>query len=440
MQVVISAWRSRQRTASAGMRPRRCDEPRWRWLSIRSVGYFRCVEQEVRYVGRYVYPFVYLDHAQLRRYDIDPARARRAAGEAALRHAPGVAAYYTADAACSRSGEWRRRFQNSFHALRCGDLMLAYEPGAVERYGSGQGISYGSMYNYDVQTPLLFYGPQFRAHTVESPVDAVDIAPTLARAMRVAAPSSSSGRVLGRCVCAGRERDEVKPGPSLEISFCGINLKNPVLAASGTFAYGVEFERLLDLNALGGLVVKGLSREPMDGNPPPRIWEAEAGMINSIGLQNIGVEAFVRDKLPALAKVRTAVFANVFGYAIEDYVEVVRVLEEAEGLAGYELNVSCPNTTHGGIYLFERSGSAGGSGRGRAGDRAAAGNREAVSECGSHRTAGAGRGRLRRGRDLSGQHVRRAGGGCAHTQSADRRGVRRLVGTGDQAHRAAHGI
>src|SRR6266511_3592946 len=139
--------------------------------------------------------------------------------------------------------------------------------------------------------------------------------------------------------------------PSLATSLCGIALKNPVLAASGTFAYGVEFERLVDLNALGGLVVKGLSREPMDGNPPPRIWEAEAGMINSIGLQNIGVKAFVRDKLPALAKVQTAVFANVFGSAPEDYVEVVRALEGAEGLAGYELNVSCPNTRHGGIYF-----------------------------------------------------------------------------------------
>jgi len=143
----------------------------------------------------------------------------------------------------------------------------------------------------------------------------------------------------------------VKSDPRLEISVCGIILKNPVLAASGTFAYGVEFERLVDLNALGGLVVKGLSREPMDGNPPPRIWEAEAGMINSIGLQNIGVKAFVRDKLPALAKVQTAVFANVFGSATEDYVEVVRALEGADGLAGYELNVSCPNTRHGGIYF-----------------------------------------------------------------------------------------
>ena len=139
--------------------------------------------------------------------------------------------------------------------------------------------------------------------------------------------------------------------PDLGVSLCGIALQNPVLAASGTFGYGVEFESLVDLNRLGGIVVKGLSREPMDGNPPPRIWEAEAGMINSIGLQNIGVRAFVRDKLPALAKWQTAVFANVFGYCIEDYVEVARVLEDAAGLAGYELNVSCPNTRHGGIYF-----------------------------------------------------------------------------------------
>ena len=137
----------------------------------------------------------------------------------------------------------------------------------------------------------------------------------------------------------------------LETSLCGIRLRNPVLAASGTFGYGVEFERLVDLNALGGLVVKGLSREPMEGNPPPRIWEARAGMLNSIGLQNIGVRAFVRQKLPALARLRTAVFANVFGYATEDYTEVARVLESAEGLAAYELNVSCPNTRHGGIYF-----------------------------------------------------------------------------------------
>jgi dihydroorotate dehydrogenase (NAD+) catalytic subunit len=139
--------------------------------------------------------------------------------------------------------------------------------------------------------------------------------------------------------------------PDLATTLCGIALRNPVLAASGTFAYGVEFEKLVDLDALGGLVVKGLSREPIEGNPPPRLYESAGGMINSIGLQNVGVRAFVRDKLPALARLRTAVFANVFGNQVEDYLEVLRVLNDHAGLAGYELNVSCPNTSHGGIYF-----------------------------------------------------------------------------------------
>ena len=139
--------------------------------------------------------------------------------------------------------------------------------------------------------------------------------------------------------------------PALASAICGIALKNPVIAASGTFAYGVEFEKLVDLNALGGLVVKGLSREPIEGNPAPRVVETAAGMINSIGLQNIGVRAFVRDKLPSLARFQTAVFANVFGYQTEDYVEVARVLEDHAGIAAYELNVSCPNTKHGGIFF-----------------------------------------------------------------------------------------
>jgi len=139
--------------------------------------------------------------------------------------------------------------------------------------------------------------------------------------------------------------------PDLATTVCDIALQNPVLAASGTFAYGVEFEKLVDLDALGGLVVKGLSREPIEGNAPPRVYESEAGMINSIGLQNIGVRAFVKEKLPALAHLRTAVFANVFGNCVDDYLEVLRVLNDHEGLAGYELNVSCPNTERGGIYF-----------------------------------------------------------------------------------------
>lgn len=137
----------------------------------------------------------------------------------------------------------------------------------------------------------------------------------------------------------------------LATTLCGISLKTPVLAASGTFGYGLEFERIVDLNALGGLVTKGLSKEPIAGNPSPRLWHTEGGMMNSVGLQNVGVQAFVRDKLPKLRRYSVPVFANVFGYDIEDYLEVVRMLEDAEGIAGYELNVSCPNTKEGGIFF-----------------------------------------------------------------------------------------
>jgi dihydroorotate dehydrogenase (NAD+) catalytic subunit len=132
---------------------------------------------------------------------------------------------------------------------------------------------------------------------------------------------------------------------------CGIELKTPVLAASGTFAYGVEFQDLLNLSEVGGIVTKGLSREPMDGNPPPRVWETHGGMINSIGLQNIGVRAFTAEKLPALSTCGAPIFTNIFGYAVEDYVEVARVLEDALGIAAYELNVSCPNTDRGGMFF-----------------------------------------------------------------------------------------
>lgn len=142
------------------------------------------------------------------------------------------------------------------------------------------------------------------------------------------------------------------PSPArLATTLCGITLRNPVIAASGTFAYGVEFAKVTDLEAIGAFVVKGISREPIEGNPAPRLWETEGGMMNSIGLQNIGVQAFIRDKIPALAAFRTPYFVNVFGYAPDDYLEVVRRLQDVDGPSAYELNVSCPNTKHGGIYF-----------------------------------------------------------------------------------------
>jgi dihydroorotate dehydrogenase (NAD+) catalytic subunit len=137
----------------------------------------------------------------------------------------------------------------------------------------------------------------------------------------------------------------------LTVHVGAVRLRNPILTASGTFGYGVEFAHLVDLNRLGGLVVKGLSREPMEGAPPPRLSETPSGMLNAVGLQNIGVRAFVAEKLPVLRKYDTAVIANVFGYCVEDYLEVIRVLENAEGLAAYELNISCPNVKKGGMQF-----------------------------------------------------------------------------------------
>ncbi len=135
----------------------------------------------------------------------------------------------------------------------------------------------------------------------------------------------------------------------LSVRVGALRLANPVLAASGTFGYGVEFARILDLNRLGGVVVKGLSLEPMDGAPAPRLRPTAGGMLNAVGLQNVGVRAFVAEKLPALRTYRTAIIANVFGHTVREYVEVIRILEEAEGLAAYELNISCPNVDKGGM-------------------------------------------------------------------------------------------
>ena len=138
--------------------------------------------------------------------------------------------------------------------------------------------------------------------------------------------------------------------PDLRVRIGEIELKNPIIAASGTFGYGIEFEDIVHLDRLGGLVVKGLSVEPMTGNPPPRLYETAAGMLNAIGLQNIGAQAFLEEKLPALReKKNVVVFANVFGYTRQDYEHTIDILNQGEGIAAYELNVSCPNTSAGGI-------------------------------------------------------------------------------------------
>ena len=135
----------------------------------------------------------------------------------------------------------------------------------------------------------------------------------------------------------------------LGVTLGPLTLKNPVMTASGTFGYGEEFTPFLDLNRLGGFVVKGLSLRPRPGNPPPRTCETPSGMLNSIGLENCGIDAFLGEKLPRIRKYNCAIVANIFGETLEEYVAVARKAEGAEGLAALELNISCPNTARGGL-------------------------------------------------------------------------------------------
>jgi dihydroorotate dehydrogenase (NAD+) catalytic subunit len=140
-------------------------------------------------------------------------------------------------------------------------------------------------------------------------------------------------------------------GLDLSVQVGSLRFKNPIITASGTFGYGVEFASLMDLNRLGGLVTKGISKDPMEGAPAPRMHETPSGMLNAIGLQNVGVEVFVRGKLPLLLNYNTHIIVNVFGYCLEDYIAVITRLEQVEGISAYELNISCPNVKKGGIQF-----------------------------------------------------------------------------------------
>ncbi len=146
----------------------------------------------------------------------------------------------------------------------------------------------------------------------------------------------------------GIKKDVSAGALDLQVDVGGIRLKNPVMTSSGTFGYGAEFKDLIDLNRLGGIVVKGLSLEPARGNPAPRIVETACGMLNAIGLENVGIEAFVQDKLPFLKTLSTPVFVNLYGRTIEEYAALTRRVDEIEGIAGIEVNISCPNVSAGG--------------------------------------------------------------------------------------------
>ena len=140
-------------------------------------------------------------------------------------------------------------------------------------------------------------------------------------------------------------------GPDLSITIAGIHLKNPVMPASGTFGYGEEYLPYIDLERLGAIITKGLSLRPKAGNPTPRITETKGGMLNAIGLQNVGLEAFIQEKMPFLRRLTTPVIVNFFGNSLDEYGEMARRLAEVEGLAGVELNISCPNVKQGGIVF-----------------------------------------------------------------------------------------
>jgi dihydroorotate dehydrogenase (NAD+) catalytic subunit len=137
--------------------------------------------------------------------------------------------------------------------------------------------------------------------------------------------------------------------PNLAVEVGGIFMKNPVMTASGTFGYGQEFASLVDLNRLGGIIVKGLSLKASAGNPPPRTVEACGGMLNAIGLENVGLEAFVQNKLPFLQTLKTPIVLNIYGQETKAYAELAERIQELEGIAGIEVNISCPNVKAGGI-------------------------------------------------------------------------------------------
>jgi dihydroorotate dehydrogenase (NAD+) catalytic subunit len=137
--------------------------------------------------------------------------------------------------------------------------------------------------------------------------------------------------------------------PDLHVDIGGLTLQNPVMTASGTFGYAAEFKSLIDLNRLGGVIVKGLSLEPAKGNPPPRIVETPCGMLNAIGLENVGLEAFIEKKIPFLSKLKVPVLANIYGHTVEAYAGLAERLNDQGALSGVEVNISCPNVKAGGV-------------------------------------------------------------------------------------------
>ena len=139
--------------------------------------------------------------------------------------------------------------------------------------------------------------------------------------------------------------------PALSVDIGGLRIKNPVITASGTFGYGTELSPFFDPSRLGAIIVKGLSLRPIPGNPPPRIVETPCGLLNSIGLANIGIEAFIEEKLPSLRTIETPIITNIYGHSIEEYGELATRIESVDGISAIEINISCPNVDKGGMVF-----------------------------------------------------------------------------------------
>ena len=235
------------------------------------------------------------------------------------------------------------------------------------------------------------------------------------------------------------------PGPrspvpvDLSVDVAGIRMRNPVMTASGTFGYAREFEQYMDLNRLGALVVKTITRLPRAGNPPPRIVETPAGMLNAIGLQNVGIEAFIREKLPYLRRLEPPLIVNVAGESVEDFRDLTKRIGDQEGVAGIELNVSCPNVAGGLDFSTDPS----------LAYRVVKAARDAtrlpiIPKLSPNVTdivaVASGGGRRRRRRDLADQHAGRHGRGCADAPAEDRERDWRPLGTGHPSGGGPHGL
>ena len=227
----------------------------------------------------------------------------------------------------------------------------------------------------------------------------------------------------------------------MAVEVAGLRLPTPLIAASGTFGYGDEYREVADYDCIGAISVKGLYLEPREGCPPPRIWETPSGMLNAIGLQEVGIRRFLAEKLPAVRALGKIVIANICGSSLEEYGELSKILDQAEGVSAIEVNISCPERRGGRDRVRVRSGHGGAGHRSGAPGNAAAGDSQAQPQRERHGRHGAA-GSRRRGADaVSLINTIPAMAVDVETRRPRLANVRRRpVGPGGPSHRGAHGV